>query len=249
MIAVLPWDADIFHFNVATLKIEHERQIAAHIRIFAHALERWAKRTHTEVISVSISSDNSALLSVLQQAQFRVVELSLHPQHMRFQTIKFPASRLPIRLVTAKDLPAIERIAAHGFSFGRYHTDARFPNTLANQRYRQWIKNVAINTDSSRIYVVENKRHILGFHHIELIGTHADLRLAAIDRSKDFLGAGLSLYSGSLAAIQKLGIRTAEASISAANTNIANMFVNFGFQLKKPEYVLHWHAPHAKHLI
>ena len=44
------------------------------------------------------------------------------------------------------------------------------------------------------------------------------------------------------------GYTRAKARISAANTAVVNIYAALGFQFTKPEVVLHWHSPGARHL-
>jgi hypothetical protein len=89
----------------------------------------------------------------------------------------------------------------------------------------------------------------LGFVDIILRGETADLRLAAVDLSNEYGFVGFSLFSETLRTITDMGARRAIAKLSAANTPVVNIYAALGFRFSQPEMIMHWHAPHAPHLL
>jgi hypothetical protein len=88
----------------------------------------------------------------------------------------------------------------------------------------------------------------LGFYHAVLADRVADLRLAAGDPRLP-VGVGVALYAETLRTLLDLGARKFLTKISAANAGVLNLYASIGFRFSHPEYVLHWHAPAARHLV
>ena len=146
-------------------------------------------------------------------------------------------------------IPTFCALPAPHFDFGRYHSDPRFPRELANRRYVRWLENALACSESSvRVFVLGSPGMPLGFFHAVLLDGVADLRLAAADPTSQ-VGLGLALYSETLITLQKLGAKRFVTKVSAINTGVVNLYASIGFRFSRPEYILHWHSPLARHLL
>ncbi|MBI2685882.1 MAG: hypothetical protein HYX27_06180 [Acidobacteria bacterium] len=251
LIGRLLWDERIFGFPVADLQFRNTstRDLTAGPAL-SKQLVRYCQSSGTELISARSSATDSATYTLLCEAGFKTVDFALTAQIHRPKIDALPPQRLSVRPAESRDAAAICAIAHTAFSFGRYHTDPRFPRHLANQRYVAWIQ-AALNREDphEHVLVLGQPNSVIGFMNVTLTGGHADLRLAAIDPDNEIAFAGYSLYLETMRAVHIRGAKSISAKISAANTRILNLCAMLGFQFSNPEMTLHWHSPEASHLV
>jgi hypothetical protein len=248
-VALLPWDEAIFGFRVAEFRLGAAPPGRDEAARFRAALEEFAAGSRAELISLRLDALSGPPVDTFCGAGFFPVDLSEAAFSARLRPESMPRPRFGIRTAEPDDYPDILRIAGNAFRFGRYHTDPRFPRELADRRYVQWIRNALSSAEPGvSIFVLGVRPQRLGFFHAVLSDGVADLRLAAADPESP-VGLGLALYSETLFALQRLGARRFVTKVSAANMGVMNLYASVGFRFSNPEYILHWHAPGAPHLL
>ncbi len=248
-VALIPWDAAIFGFPVGTLKGADWSIVANQAERFMADLAAWAAAHNVEVVSCEIAASNTHAMALLPLLGFQFVDCKIEAQHRRLQRQDLPATRFPIRLAQPADVLIIQDIAERVFEFGRYITDYRFPQALANRRYRQWITNALAAPADNQVYVAGEPGDVIAFHHVVVNGETADLRLSAVDAERQAIGVGFYLYNGSLQILKDQGVRAAYASVSPANVAVMNIYASLGFQFSQPTLVYHWHRPNSTSLV
>lgn len=252
-VALLPWDQEIFGFAVADLQLAPHALQVADLSAFREALEEFCARTQARLISTHAAGHDMALTARLMEARFFPVEFSLLATLSRIDRALLQPPRFALRKALPEDHAAICRIAGSAFRFGRYHTDPHFSRDLANARYVRWVQNALSGSDpNDLVFVLGQPGVVTGFMHAVIRGTHADLRLGAVD-SRDGMEfvretgsfAGLTLYAETLRAVQEAGATRVSAKIAAGNTGVVNIFSTLGFQFSKPEVALHWRPTRA----
>ena len=246
---LLPWDEAIFGFRVAEFRLGALPPNRDEMPLFRAALEEFAASSGVELISLRLEALSGPPIDVFCGAGFFPVDLSEEASCTRLRPELMPKPRFGIRTAEPEDRPEILRIAGSAFRFGRYHTDPRFPRELANRRYVHWVQNALASAEPGEsVFLLGAAPQRLGFFHVVLSDGVADLRLAAADPDSP-VGLGLALYSETLFALQRLGARRFFTKVSAANSGVLNLFASIGFRFSNPEYILHWHAPGAPHLL
>lgn len=246
--AVVPWDSTYFGFNVATYVPGHPYELPVGAEEIVPLLRRWMQQKSVELVSCNVPADSFAWMGRLAADGFCSVDLSLLAFARKLNTL-LPA-RVTVRAVEDADVPGLERIAMTAFRFGRYHADARFPRALADERYRQWVRNaLAARGETEFLLTCGPVGNPAGLFHAVLRGDVADLRLAAVDPAlhSGFLGAGL--FVGALTQLVARGARRAQARLSAGNIPILNLYSSLGFAFHEAEAVYHLHAHPAPHLV
>jgi len=242
--ALLPWDSETFGFPVGTLRLGD-----THAGLGA-AFTAWAERTGVELVSCELDPADGAARLALHRLGFLMVELSLHGSLPRLERRELPPAKLRLRPALPADRARVEEIAGRAFRFGRYHTDPRFPDDLANARFRQWMTRAFASDDpADEILVLDGERGVLGFFHVRVADGLGDLRLVGIDPERNTAGAGYELIVATLHHVRQRGARGAVAKLAAANTPTVNVYAGLGFQFHRPRVTLHWHAPGAAHLL
>lgn len=241
--AVVPWDSDTFGFGVATYRAAVSELGDIEKQAFGRHFSSWMRVRSVAVCSCSVAAESHFWREALQQADFHFVDLTLQSSLAGLAGARLPECRFPVRLATRMDHAAIKEIAARSFAHGRYHADPRFPQTLADLRYRVWIES-ALNAPNpeDRIFILAQDGEVKGFFHATLEGPLSDLRLAAIAQDVKSTMFGVELYAGTLRELRNLGVRKVVTSVSGNNTAVMNLYAALGFRFGQPEMVYHWHA-------
>ncbi len=261
-IGVIPWDSDIFGFRVATFNAGEAAPQARDCEKFQRSLESWAKTHDVELIGASVPVESREVGAddvlranwswMFSQTGWTVVEQALRVTLTGLKTQQFKADLPVLRLAQPRDRTAVEEIAQHAFRHGRYCADVRFPFALAQLRYLRWMSNAFNSLESgdetTRIYLIGSDG-VDGFMHVTVDGDVADLRLAAVDSATASARSGYNLYNSTLLALQQSGVRRVTSKIAASNIAVMKLYTALGFRFSDPEWVFHWHAPDAPHLL
>lgn len=235
--ALLPWDEAVFGFRVAALQIGDATPAGA---VDHWAIDRWAEANRVELIAAECPAGDAEKRLALERHRFALVDVVVTAVHPRLGRVEIAPPKREPRLATRDDLPRLEEIAAGAFRYGRYHADPFFPRALADARYRQWVRNAFESGDP--LLVSETAAGDRGFFHVVVRGTDLDLRLTAVDPSKDDPWAGTDLLHAALRFGQSLGARRAVARLSSANTAVMNLYAATGFRFDAPSAVYHWRS-------
>jgi hypothetical protein len=245
-VALLPWDEAIFGFPVADLRMGPDPPAAKDFPLFREALLSFCRRTKSELISVRVAASDTALSALLLQSGFVYVDFALLATLSKLEPASLRKTGFTLRRAEPADHEAIYQICGNAFHFGRYHTDPHFPRELANRRYVQWLRRALSGSDPDDVvFVLGGPGKVIGFTHVVLHDTNADLRLLAVAPGSSL---GFWLYTETLRAVHALGAKGVSAGISAANVRVMQICSALGFRFSHPEVILHWHAPDAAHL-
>lgn len=259
-IGVIPWDSAIFGFPVANFNAGEIEAVRGKTDGFRCSVSNWAKLQNVELIGCHLSAETEEANSwrvILSQCGWTSIEQAARVtlENLQNSTVAPEpfAVEMPLRQAVAEDRGSVVRIAESAFRHGRYSADALFPARLANLRYGRWMNtafDAAENGDeNTRIFVLGPIGDACGFMHLEIDSQSADIRLNAIDISRAPRGSGRCLYEQTLQILRKHGVRQVTAKISLSNMPVVNLYAKRGFRFSQPEWVFHWHAPHAPHLL
>jgi RimJ/RimL family protein N-acetyltransferase len=241
-VAVLPWDAETFGFAVADFRPGPTEALLRDAAAVGRDLAAWADARKVDLIACRVGGDDTAAAAAVQALGFRFVETSLCVTRLRRYAAALPPARIATRAPDPADRDALLHIAETAFHHGRYHADGRFPQELAHKRYRGWLQN-ALDRPSpgTQVYVIGPPGRPIGFLHVEVSGTDADLRLGGVDPEANPGFAGYQLYLGVLHALEGRGVHRVVAQVSATNVAVMNVYTSLGFLFSTPELVFHWH--------
>lgn len=241
-IALLRWDSDIFGFDVADYEPPATNPLPDRL---AEALTEWQRRKAVVLVSSRVDAAQARRAEALCAAGFRFIELQLRATLPRLREATLRAPRLTVRAPVAEDHTPLAEIAGTAFEFGRYHADPRFPRALADRRYRVWVEGaLADQSEENRLFVVGPPGDPVGFLHVAIQKSVADLRLAGVDTTNAGV-AGPELFLGALRALAADGVERVTARLSAANTSAVNLYSSMSFRFHEPQLVLHRGEPAA----
>jgi hypothetical protein len=248
-VAVLAWDTDIFGFPVAAWQPGDSGAIAADLKALRQSFHAWASTHGVELVACTVVADDRAWRALLPELGFVVVEQTVRIM-LRLQAFTAPPPATPVRLAVTDDGQHIEEIAGHAFRHGRYHADPRFPQELADRRYRRWVGNALASTDPlDRVYVLGHPGSVKGFFQLRLNKDRAEVGIIAVAKALQGSQAGPELVIGTQLALKADGVRWIASKVSAANLGLLNLVTHLGYRLRQPEAVFHWHSPNARHLL
>lgn len=135
----------------------------------------------------------------------------------------------------SRTFPTDEIIAISGeaFSGGRFHRDPEIPNFMADNRYRNWVKDLI---DEDKIIALYYQNELAGFYAYQndkvlLLGIH-----------EAFRGKGLTKAFTSLAVQEHFRfseLETIRTSISPSNLASLNLFLSLGFKMRGAVDIYH----------
>lgn len=247
-IAVVPWDTETFGFGVSDLRPCYAKNTVFDACLLEDALTDYASNQQVALITTSISSDEHAASFLLQQANFRFIDLSLRV-HYESCNPAAPLNHLPALSVfpaAAEDIDTLVDMAGNSFQHGRYHQDNQICRSLADQRYRDWIRRCLHPDNAQEILTVKTGNSICGFSIVELKKDQGYLHLHAIDsqwRGKKF---GYAMIIQSLNYLYQSGAKSVDTKISASNLGAVNMHSRLNGHFTAADYLLHWHWKEKK---
>jgi hypothetical protein len=248
-VAILPWDTDIFGFPVAAWQPGDPGAIATDLKPFRQRFQAWASTHQVELVACTVVADDRAWWALLPELGFSVVEQTVRIM-LRLQAFAAPPPATPVRLAAADDGQRVEEIAGHAFRHGRYSADPRFPQELADRRYRHWVGNAFRSTDPlDRVYVLGHPGSVKGFFQLRLNKDRAEVGIIAVAKALQGSPAGPELVIGTQLALKAEGVRWITSKVSAANLGLLNLVTHLGYRLRQPEATFHWHAADAPHLL
>jgi dTDP-4-amino-4,6-dideoxy-D-galactose acyltransferase len=153
-------------------------------------------------------------------------------------------SNMAIETAGAGDAAAIEEIAAHCFTFSRFHLDPAIGLDRGNDVKRQWARN-ACRGRASAIYVARKQNDVAGFLAVleSESGGRKDaiIDLVGVDRGHQGQGAGRAL---SRMFVDRWHARADRLRVGTQISNIPAMrlYESIGFRVTETSYVLHAHV-------
>lgn len=242
---LVPWDIAIFQFPVAQLsRLEIHQPDAAPADF--QAFKDWLRREQVVLCACRLDHDRMAESLFLEEQGFRFIELNYHPVLEGLQQAKLDALQglqpLTIEPAGPEDSAVLEEMAGTVFSKERFHTDPRIGASLANLRYRAWMRN-SLRDERQQVLKFLDEGKLAGFFIVEYLtdGT-CYWHLTAVAPGNQSRGVGKRIWTTMLLHNRNEGIERVETSISSHNIRVMNLYVSLGFRFLNPQTTFHWHA-------
>ncbi|MBN1551224.1 GNAT family N-acetyltransferase [bacterium] len=243
-IAINPWDTETFGFGVSVLKPLFDSLSGDETASFEKALKVYSDRKRTRIIITSIPAEQIEISFFLQRAGFRFIDLSYK---IRYETLKYLSIETPANLSLEQALPeeldTLIEMAGRLFQHGRYHQDCFIPKSLADQRYKDWLRRSLKPDNPQQLLTVKFQNSVCGFSIVEYHGTEGYLHLHAIDSKWRGKKLGIGMIVESLRYLHNAGAENVETKISASNLNALNMHSHLNGHFIDVSRILHWHQP------
>ena len=133
-------------------------------------------------------------------------------------------------------LPEVLALCDQTFLHGRFHRDFNLSAQLADQRYKQWLKQMY---DKQQVTGLYYRGTLAGFI------AHDDGALLLHAMGSDFRGRGLARYFWATLCdhLFDSGITAIHSSVSAANLAVLNLYASLGFRFSHAVDVYHKLTP------
>jgi RimJ/RimL family protein N-acetyltransferase len=241
-IAAVPWDTETFGFGVSVLSPFYDEVFTDKFTSLENALEAYSKSKQVRMITASIPAMQVEMSLLLQKAGFHLIDTALSVCYDNLHNFSENSSqRLSLAPVTSAEMSLLVDMAGVSFRHGRYHMDPRLPNTLADQRYKDWLDRCHKPDNPQQILTARFDGTICGFSVVEHKAAEGYLHLHTIDskwRGKK-LGQGMIIQS--LRYLHNLGANCIDTKISASNLRALNMHARLHGRFITVERLLHWH--------
>jgi RimJ/RimL family protein N-acetyltransferase len=237
--AEAPWDSAIFGYPVAqisSIQVLDASTARADFEPFWH----WCDLHGVRIVSCRLDHQQLRESMLLEQQQFRFIEMVLHPHLPHLQAYTCDSDSLIIAPAEAEDLSILSDISAQAFHHERYHVDPRLDPIFGNQRYARWVEN-SLHHPRQRLIKLLDDQHIIAFFIIEA-GERGDVywHLTAVAPAFQGRGLGRRTWRAMIARHQNEGHETITTTISARNTTVLNLYASLGFRFLPPEMTFHW---------
>ena len=234
-----PWDAAALGLKTYNLFVPELRPEE----------KSFARQRIVEILDVKESSlfysriDSNSILSkkVLTQCGFYNCETQLHIHKGGIKNFLAPRElgnrRVEINLALEADYSEVASVAASTFKYSRFHEDPFIKSELASKRMEMWCLDMFHN-NIPLLVSRGRKGELNSFLYFKLIeADHVDLVLGGSLPGKGFLTP--IFWASFLEYFQKMGIKSVSTKISASNIVIVNIYMLFGFSLKRTYFDLH----------
>ncbi len=242
---LVPWDIAIFQFPVAQLSRLEIRQPDAAQADF-QAFRDWRRREQVVLCACRLDHDRMQESLFLEEQGFRFIELNYHPVMERLQQAELGYLQglqpLAVERAGPEDGAILEEMAGTVFGKERFHTDPRIGATLANLRYRAWMRN-SLRDEKQQVLKFLDQGKLAGFFIVEYPADRTCYwHLAAAAPGNQSRGFGKRIWTTMLLHNRNEGIERVETSISSHNIRVMNLYVSLGFRFLNPQTTFHWHA-------
>ncbi len=232
-----PWDTRVFGFKTAEItQIEYQDDALFYESWIT--LEKELTAQNIKFVYTRIPSEQKQLKFSLQQAGFYFCETSLLLSKNKVRS--FEKEKLPpliLEEVTIQQIPEIKDIAKSSFHYGRFHEDPNISSDLASDRYVHWIDDLV--DSNQKIYAALMGSKMVGFC-VEKTSNEENsttLVLAGVAHGKEIFA--LSLWNEIIYQNKVAGKSKIEATISASNIGVYNIYAHFGFKTKACYFGFH----------
>lgn len=226
---VLEWDSRFFGRKVARVE-----QTRLDERSCGEVLD-WCRHEHVEWLYFLADADDAETVRVAEGAQFNFVDIRLElvaDIASRGGHARGPARPVgySIRDATARDVPALEAIAADVHRDSRFFFDGRVPREQAVALYHTWIRNSVQEGFADRVLVADVDGVACGYITGRLLPDgRGSIGLLGVGESVRGRGVGAALIHAALAAFAAQGLTQVSVVTQGRNVAAQRAYARQGF--------------------
>lgn len=235
---LVPWDSDIFGFNVIEILNINARNVGDTKKLIA-CLEDDAKSLDARMICAKIPLETRDTFYLFQDNGYVFIEETIKPHISNFNDVKVDYDKFvkyPLRKANDDRIEEIQNIAVKTFRHDRFHLDKNFDDKKASERYSIWVRN-SFNAGEDVLYLDADGK-ATGFSIVSLKES-GYLGLIGLDPQYKGRGLGINLLAATCQYVRSRGITEFSTTTSFNNIQALNMYVSCGFMFRDPVYVLH----------
>ena len=233
----LPWDSDFFGVNIATL---HPARINA--TVVEYALRKCRKES-IDCLYYRCDCHDPVSVVLAERHKFHFVDIRM-TFHRPIPALdasprSAPRSAYTIRPACRADVPQLKAIASTSYVFSRYFFDRRFPNSICEKFYANWIEK-SVRGFSDVVLVAASEKKVLGYISCSMrAGSKATIDLVSVAPGSEGAGVGKALVRASLDWANAHGAATMEVVTQGRNYAAQRLYQSCGFKTLKLELWYH----------
>jgi L-amino acid N-acyltransferase YncA len=237
--SMVPWDTEIFGFPVAQVTgVELDEH--ADPKDVLGALDAWCAGNDVRLVSCRLNHLQLRESMALEELGFRFIETVYRPRFDRFEGVGAPRHLIEVAEATSADASAIEEVASHAFTTGRFLLDHRLAPELSDRRYATWVR-TSFESSEQTILKAEVEGDLVGFFVVEQRPDRSVYwHLTAVAPQWQGKGMGMSLWQTMLIRHTAEGASFVETTISGHNLAIINLYARLGFTFGGAQMTFHW---------
>lgn len=229
----LPWDTDFFGVNIATL---HPTRINE--AVVDYAL-RECRKDKIDCLYYRCDCHDPVSVALAERRGFHFVDIRMTFQRRIEAQPPLPRRAYAIRPARPADLPQLMAIASTSYVFSRYFFDRRFPNSICEKFYANWIKK-SCKGYSDAVIVAAKGREVLGYISCSMrAGAKAGIDLVSVAPGAEGAGVGKALVRASLDWAGARGAASMEVVTQGRNYAAQRLYQSCGFKTLKLELWYH----------
>jgi len=235
----VPWDSEIYGTVVAQVNDIEVLDADGATEDF-EAFEAWRQAGSVGIVSCRLPHDRLRESILLEQRDFRFIEMVLHPRVQLSGDPPPPDAGLLIARAEEADVAELVSLAERAFGHERYHVDPRLDPRLGDRRYGRWVRSSLAQESQSLLRVSDSGRTVALFIVEERPDRSVYWHLTAIAPEFQGRGYGRRVWRAMLRRHSLDGLREVTTTISARNTPVLNLYSQLQFRFDPPEMTFHW---------
>jgi dTDP-4-amino-4,6-dideoxy-D-galactose acyltransferase len=234
---LLGWDSDFFGFGVAritaaTVDTSALEAILAALRKQGVVLAYWSTDPRDMVAQEAarhnrgwLADEKTTFVIGLEKLRDSVVLPTAEPVR------EYASSRVDA---------ALYRLALQSGVHSRFFVDPRFPRSLFEKLYREWIRKSVTRVLAKSVLVAGSADQITGMVTVGEKNGRGDIGLVAVDSASRGRGIGRSLVGAALGWFALHAYSTAQVVTQRANTQACQLYLRCGFAVESVENFFHF---------
>lgn len=193
-------------------------------------------------VYVKVEADRLGLLSILEDAGFRLADTNIQLQK-KIEQIEMSAPS-NIHFARSNDETLVRKLAKNSFKFSRFHLDPHISKKMADHLKSAWAGNYFLGQRGDAMIVAETSSGIGGF--LQLLFRERQIIIDLIAVSREHRRNGIARDMIHFAQMSFDDYETMVTGTQAANIGSLAMYESMGFKICSAYYILHLHFPKAR---
>jgi GNAT superfamily N-acetyltransferase len=247
-----PWDSSQLEVRCTNLELVISLSSADGTVIARSLVQHIVQlcRTTSDRLSLRVSTKQTALLHVLEDEGFHVMDCLLvftcDGPSQQAEQARQPPSGIRVRPFRSMDLEHVKTLARSAFRDDRWHADPRIRAGVADNVYAAWAEACSQETGGAATLVAESSAGILGFACLRC-DTVAEAVLASKLGIIDLIatsgaargnGIGSALMGASMSWFVECGMDRVQVGTQSANAPACRLYERYGFKIAASSYAL-----------
>ena len=236
----LDWDSSFFGYRIARVAGSRlDEQSTNEILV-------WCTARRIECLYLLADADDDTTVRLAEKHQFHLVDIRTTLEKRLDRTLPEGSESCPaeVRVYTAADIPALQKIARVSYHHTRFYYDCRFPSHLADAMYETWIEK-SCNGYAETVLVADVDGQPAGYISCHLSDkSTGQIGLVGVSGEWNGLGVGQTLVNESLRWFAARAIKRVRVVTQGRNSKAQRLYQRSGFVTETLHLWYHrWFSP------